>query len=207
MASWHVILWKSKDNLILILFVVSHFVGMSFKRKVLVSSESHTEFCWCCSVAQSCPTLCNPMVCSTLPHSEFGVSLLVSARKILSMFTFRSLFYLSCFIFVASTPCFSSFCTCWLPPPLFIVIIRVFIGYNTVSSPYFYNTGLAKTFIQVFPMQDTLHTHTHTHTHTHEYLILIHHFSLSFSGVLAKPFCVAVSHYIENSLRLINSCI
>ena len=123
------------------------------------------------------------------------------------MFTFRSLFYLSCFIFVASTPCFSSFCTCWLPPPLFIVIIRVFIGYNTVSSPYFYNTGLAKTFIQVFPMQDTLHTHTHTHTHTHEYLILIHHFSLSFSGVLAKPFCVAVSHYIENSLRLINSCI
>jgi len=140
---------------------------MSFKRKVLVSSESHTEFCWCCSVTQSCPTLCNPMVGSTLQHSEFGVSLLVSARKILSVITFRSLFYLSCSIFVASTPCFSSFCTCWLPLPLFIVIIRVFMGYNTVSSPYFYNTGLAKMFIQVFPMQDT------PHTHTHEYLISI----------------------------------
>ena len=76
------------------------------------------------------------------------------------MITFRSLFYLSCFIFVAFTPCFSSFCTCWLPPPLFRVVIRVFIGYNTVSSPYFYNTGLAKTFIQVFPVQDILYTHT-----------------------------------------------
>ena len=139
------------------------------------------------------------MVGSRLQHSEFGVSLLVSARKILSVITFRSLFYLSCSIFVASTPCFSSFCTCWLPLPLFIVIIRVFMGYNTVSSPYFYNTGLAKMFIQVFPMQDTLHTHTR--------VPYLHHFSLSFSGVLAKPFCVAVSHYIENTLRLTNSCI
>ena len=52
---------------------ILEWVAISFYRKCLINSNYFYVYC-CCLVAQSCPTLCNPMDCSPPGSSVHGIS-------------------------------------------------------------------------------------------------------------------------------------